>query len=56
MTTARRDFLKHAGLGASALVALPGSALAATSPSEIASTDAAAQRALQRLNAAEVSS
>ena len=56
MTTARRDFLKHAGLGASALVALPGSALAATSPREIASTDAAAQRALRRLNAAEVSS
>ncbi|GAB1342712.1 twin-arginine translocation signal domain-containing protein [Gemmatimonas sp.] len=54
MTTARRDFLKHAGLGASALVALPGSAMAASaSLRKISPPDNAARRALQRLNAAD---
>lgn len=55
MSTARRDFLKHAGLGASALVALPASAMAASVvPGAAATADSAAQRALHRLTATDL--
>jgi hypothetical protein len=59
MTTARRDFLKHAGLGASALVAFPAAAHAASDSSgafaspRAEAANAEARRALHRLAMAE---